>query len=438
AVGRQRDPGDEQPIEEIVRLCGLLPLAVCIAGARLKTSRALNGPHLLARLWTEQDRLTTLDDGARSVAAALAVSYLHLPAEQQAAFTALGLHPSLEYEPYATAALLDTSPQRAQRLLDALDQVNLPDQPPGGRCGCHDLVRAYAMTSGARTETDSHDALGRLYNHYAHATSTAMDLAYPYETDQRPAAPTPVTASPHLDDEAAALTWLDAELDNLLAAAHHAVDHGWPDHTTHQSATLRRPLRTRGQYHQAHTLHQHALNVSRTHGNTMGELDALTALGCIHRLQGRYGPATTCFEQAIDLARSIGKLRDALDAWNGLGRVHHVQGKYDQAADCYGQALRLAHDTGSHAGKLDALNGLGQVHYFQGRHGSAAECYAQALKVAHAIGSRSGEIEALIGVAYVNFALRRHGPAAAGFERVLDLVRGSGHRAGEPNALIGL
>src|SRR5262249_25960847 len=162
-----------------------------------------------------------------------------------------------------------------------LEQVNLLDQPTAGRYRFHDLVRAYAKTIDGDTGTDRHVALGRLYRHYAHAVSTAMDLVYPYEADQHPAAPTSVTAGPHLHDEPPALTWLDTEVDNLLAAAHHAADHNWPDHTTHQSAALRRHLRAHGPYYEAHALHQRALDIAHASGDTTRELSALIALGYI-------------------------------------------------------------------------------------------------------------------------------------------------------------
>jgi tetratricopeptide (TPR) repeat protein/DNA-binding SARP family transcriptional activator len=438
AMVAPRHPGDEQTIEEIVLLCGLLPLAVRIAGARLKTTRALTGHRLLAQLRTEQGRLAALDDGERSVAAALAVSYRHLPAEQQRAFAVLGLHPGMESEPHATAALLDTSPEHAQRLLDALEQVNLVDQPTSGRYKFHDLIRVYAATTDAGTDMDRRVALGRLYDHYAHAASTAMDLGYPYEADQRPVAPFPRTAGPALADEAAALTWLNTELHNLLAAAHHAAEHGRPDHTTHQSTALHRHLRTHGEYNYAHTLHQRALDVARTSGNTTAELDALTALGYVHSLQGRYGPATTCLARAVELARATANLPRELDALNGLGEVYYAQGAHGPAADCHGQALELARATGNRPGELNALNGLGYVHYLQGRFGPAADRHGQALGLARATGNRPGELNALTGLAYVDYGLGRHGPAAVGFERVLELARSFGHRVSELNALTGL
>src|SRR5262249_52612479 len=175
-AGADRDAGDEGTVAEIVRLCGHLPLAVRIAAARLRADRArspLTGPQFLATLRTERqaDRLAALTEGDRSVAAALAVSYRHLPAAQRRAFVALGLHPGLDYEPYATAALLDISLARAGRLLHGLEQVNLLDQPTPGRYHFHDLIRAYATTlTEARPEADRRAPPDRPFDHHSRLT----------------------------------------------------------------------------------------------------------------------------------------------------------------------------------------------------------------------------------------------------------------------------
>jgi tetratricopeptide (TPR) repeat protein/DNA-binding SARP family transcriptional activator len=436
-VGPQRDPGDEHTVEQIVLLCGLLPLAVRIAAARLKTTRALTGHGLLSQLRTEQGRLTVLDDGERSVKAALAVSYRHLRAEQQRTFAALGLHPGLEFEPYATAALLDTSPEHARRLLEALEQVNLLDQPISGRYRFQDLIRTYAATHTG-TNRERQAMLDQLYRYYAGAASATMDILYPFEADQRPRPPDHSPTGPNRDGEAATLAWIDAELDNMLAAAHHAADHGRPDHTIHQSGTLHRHLRTQGRYADAHTLHQHAVDASRANDNTIGEMHALTALGYIHRLQGHYGPATTCLQQAIDLTRTIDNVRGEIDALIGLGQVRYVQGAHAAAADCFKQALALARGTGNPPGELNALIGLGHIYYLQGRQDPATDCFQRALDLACRTANRPGELEARTGLAYLHYSRGQLGPAEVGFGRILELARSSNNHAGELNALTGL
>src|SRR5262249_37425019 len=308
-----------------VRLCGWLPLAVRIAAARLRTDRArpaLTGAQLLTRLQAEQqtDRLSAFAEGDRSVAAAFAVSYRHLRVQQQEAFVALGLHPGLDCEPYATAALLPTTPARAGRLLHGLERVNLLDQPTPGRYRFHDLIRGYATTHAeARPESDRRAALDRLFDHYAHTTTHAMTLAYPYDAGRLPRPPRATTPTPQLPDQKAALTWLDTELPNLLAAAAHAGSHR-PEHTIHQAATLDRPLRLRGYYTDAHTLHQPALTAAQATGDLAAQVGALNNLGRAHHMQDRYGSAADYYTRALEVARATANCGGEVDALNGLGR----------------------------------------------------------------------------------------------------------------------
>jgi len=453
-VGPGRDPGDQHTIEAIVHLCGLLPLAVRIAAARLKTSKLLNGHMLLEHLQVArdqervqafdaggradqgQDRLGVLDDGERSVLAALEVSYQHLPAEQQQAFAALGVHPGVALEPYATAALLNTSGDHAGRLLEALEQVNLLDQPAPGRYRFHDLTRIYA-TRHAPASAHGRAAFDRLYDHYAHTASAAMDAAYPYETGQRPPAPTSGTPAPDLADHAAALAWLDAEVANLLATAYHAAAHGRPTHTTHQSTTLHPHLRNRGAYTDAHTLHQTAAELARATGDQPAELAALTGLGWTHRVQGRYGPAADCFTRALELARATGSTSGEINALTGLGLVHYMRGQHGPATDCHTRAAELARATGNPVGELNALTGLGWTHHAQARHGPAADCHTRAAELARATGNPVGELNALTGLGWIHRLQGRYGPAADCFTRALELGH-AGNPGGELDALTGL
>jgi tetratricopeptide (TPR) repeat protein len=441
-TGPDRDPGDQHTVEEIVRLCGYLPLAVRIAAARLRTDRShtMTGPGMLAQLRAEQhtDRLAALTEGDRSVAAAFGISYRHLPAKQRRAFAALGLHPGQDYEPYATAALLNTSPANAGRLLNALEQVSLLDQPSASRYRFHDLIHAYAATlAQARPDTQRYAALDRLYSHYAHTTSHAATLAYPYDADHLPRPPQAATPAPHLSDLGSAEGWLEAEQSNLLAAATHATSRR-PEHTTHQSAALHRHLYLRGHYTDAYALHQNALTAAQETGDPIAQISALNNLGRIHHMHGRYGPATDCFTQALQIATAVGNRHGELTALNRLGDVHFAHGRYDPATECHTRVLRAALATDNRVSELEALSGLGWVHQVQGQYDAAADCLTRSLETARAIGQRPGELAALNALGRIQLAQGRYGPAGDCYTQALETARATRHRAGETTALNGL
>ena len=192
---------------------------------------------------------------------------------------------------YATAALLDSTLPPVRRMLDRLLDAHLLFEPAAGRYRFHDLTRAHAANTAARDQTQStrHMALNRLLDYYRHTAALAVDTAYPYERERRPEVPPASTPGPDLRDPTAALGWLDDELLDLLAAARYTAEHGWSrQHVVHLSTILHWHLHSRGRYHDAETLHHQALATARATGQPAGEMDALTRLGHIHRLQDRH------------------------------------------------------------------------------------------------------------------------------------------------------
>jgi DNA-binding SARP family transcriptional activator/Tfp pilus assembly protein PilF len=427
-------------LAELAELCGRLPLAIRIAAARLRSHPTWDLPHLLLRLRNQQHRLGELEAGQRSVTAALDLSYQHLNVHQQQTYRRLGLHPGPDIEPYATAALLDSTALHATRVLDHLHDAHLLLEPVTGRYTFHDLTRAHAAQTASRDqiETAARAAVDRLLDHYRHTAARAMDAAYPYERASRPPVPPASTPGPDLPGREPALSWLDAELSNLLAAARHAAEHDRPAHVMHLSTVLHRHLRTRGRYHDAETLHRQALVTARAAGHRTGELEALTSLGHTHRLLYRYQQASDCYQQALQIARATGHHNGELDALNGLGHIHRRQGRYAPAADYFARALQIARTAGHRDGELEALNGLGRVHRRQGRYEKAATHHQQALQIARTAGHRTGEVEALNGVGRIHQWRGRYAQAANYHEQSLRLARAAGHRAGELDALTGL
>jgi tetratricopeptide (TPR) repeat protein/transcriptional regulator with XRE-family HTH domain len=432
-----------QPAEvaaELVELCGRLPLAIRIAAARLRAHPAWDLAHLVRRLRDQQHRLGELAAGQRSVTAALDLSYQDLSAEVQRAYRMMGLHPGPDIEPYAAAALLASTLPEAGQTLEQLLEAHLLQEPVPGRYRFHDLVRVHAAHTAVRDQNEDGGrlALDRLLDYYRHTAAVAMDTAYPSERERRPQVPPAHTPSPALSDPAAALSWLDGELPNLLDAATCAAEHQRPAHLLQLSTILHQHLLTRAHYQDAVTLHCQALTTARATRDQAAELEALVGLGHIRRLQGRYERATDHYQQALHLACSTGDQPAELDALIGLGHIRRAQGRYEQATDHYEQALHLAGATGHRTGELNARNGLGHNHRNQGRYQQAADHYQWALRLARATGHRYGELEALVGLGLLHRMQGRYEQATDHLTQALRLAHATGNRPGELNTLSGL
>jgi len=441
AAGRQRVQ-DEPParVTEIVELCGRLPLAVRIAAARLSSRPSWTVTHLAERLKARRHLLTELEAGERSVTAALDLSYLQLTAAQQRAYRLLGLHPGADLTVHAAAALLDTSPTRAERLIDRLIDSHLLQEPAPGHHRFHDLIRTHSITTAHadEPEPERRAALTRLFDHCRHSASAAMDVAYPYERGRRPDVPPSDVPAPVLNDAATAIAWLDAELPTLLAVTRHAADHGWPDHARDLAATLHAHLIGRGRYPAAEMLHNRALTVARATGDRSAEQVALANLGRTYLKQGRNEQAADRYAQALAIARSNGDRSAETATLVGLGHIHLLQGRFTDAAESLSQARQLAHETGDHGTELNALIGLGWLHRQLGHYEQAFEAFTRAQQLARGTGNRSSELDALAGLGWQHRQQGRHHEAITCFEQAHEIAHAIGSRHGELNAINGL
>ncbi|MFC4116614.1 ATP-binding protein [Nonomuraea zeae] len=437
-AGEERVAGTpREALAEVARRCGLLPLAIRLAAARLKAHPTWSVQHLLERLEEHQVLLSELHAGRRSIAAALDLSYRELTDAERRAYRLLALHPGTDFGSDAAAALLAADVAGTTTLLDRLLEVHLLQEPNPGRCRFHDLIRAHGAerAQAEEPEADRRAAMTRLLDHYSRAASTAMDVLYPYEAGTRPPPPAGAGARP---DANTATAWLDTELANLLALAQHAAEHDFPRHVQHLSATLHRCLRGRGRYAEAETLHARALSAARATADRTGEMEALLELGEIRCVSSRYEAAIEDATNALKIARALGHEAGELRALHGLGMSAGSQGQFAQAVEHYTRALEIARSIGHRNGELDALIGFGNAHRAMGEPDQAVDALVRALGIARAIGHRISELRALNGLGRIHLGRGDLRSATDCLTRALDLARGTGHRLGELSALTAL
>lgn len=148
-AGPARVLAETGPADEIVTLCGRLPLAVRIAGARLALKAHWRLSRLADRLRDERQRLNELRTGDLEVRASFALSYDGQPAPERRAFRLLGVLDLPEFAAWVAAALLDRPVEQAADLLERLVDAQLLEpagEDPSGeiRYRFHDLLRVFA------------------------------------------------------------------------------------------------------------------------------------------------------------------------------------------------------------------------------------------------------------------------------------------------------
>ncbi|MGA4846011.1 ATP-binding protein [Streptomyces sp. G5(2025)] len=312
-IGADRVTREPEAALAVAEACAGLPLAVCVAAARVasrpRQPLAAMAGALGGGAGGALDVLRV--EGEYAVRAALDASYRLLSPELACGYRRLGLAPVPLLGVEAAAAACDLSTREADQLLDELAEVNLledlgPEPRTGtGRYRFHDLVRAHAGQLAAEHEgsAGSGAAVRRVVDFYLYAATEAETLLTPSHRilprgyAHRPAPPPPFA------DAHGALAWLDAERAHLMAALRTAAEHGWHD-TAWMLTDAMWPLFLRLRPYELWVeAHETGLAAARRAGNREAESQMLTSGGAGLRNAGRPDAAVGWFGQALEVAR---------------------------------------------------------------------------------------------------------------------------------------
>jgi DNA-binding SARP family transcriptional activator/tetratricopeptide (TPR) repeat protein len=434
-----RAEADSGSTAELAAQCCRLPLALRVA-AELAAVR----PHvplstLVSELTDQQRRLDLLDAGGdprTAVRAVFSWSYRNLEDDSARAFRLAGLHPGPGFDTCAAAVLTGMSLQQADAVLHVLASTHLIHRSGPDRYGMHDLLRSYAreLAAGNGGE-EQRAALTRLFDHYLHTSSMAMDTLYPAERHRRPRIPAPSTPTPPVAGANAARAWLDTERPALVAVTVHAAGHGWPAHAIRLSTTLFRYLDSCGHYAEAMTIHSHARAAAQHIGDRSAEADALNHLASVHRGQSRYQEAADYLRPALSLFESAGDRSGQARALGNLGIIHNHLGRYREAIGFCRGALAIYRETGNRVGMANTLTNLGVNEERQGQYDLAARHHRQALAIAADVGARDLECTTLANLGGVGLRLGQYQEAADHLRHALDLSHETGCLGGQAEAL---
>ncbi|MFE7033734.1 tetratricopeptide repeat protein [Streptomyces sp. NPDC057621] len=407
-----RDNGTELgPIRRVAELCSQLPLAICIAGARLAAGPEVPVSSFADRLAEQGAALTGLTAGDRSVQAAFNASYLLLPVQQQHALAALGRIPLVSFSDESVAVLLGhaTPPiadwqalrtpgaQAAGELLSRLADLNLVDRASSQkrpRYTIHDLIRQFCSTLPGEADEDALTEWYRSWTEYAWAGVQARE-------------PIPLAQS-----------WYHDEWDNIVVVADRAADTGdhdmlwsltdsiYTDREVHTSWPMWRrvteraadaaqaagDVRERGLrsrlalayrewqlFDQAITAAQRVIAIGRTRKDRPTTADGQHALGEIHRSLGDTCAAAENYQCAIETRRAVGDKHGLAWSLHGLGDVRVQEGAFAAALSHHNEALTLFTELADPIGQAWSWQGIGDTHRLVGRNDDAAHAYTTAI-----------------------------------------------------------
>lgn len=421
-------------LEQIVRLCGRLPLALRIAAALIRHRPAWSLTHLADKLREGGPGLTGFDDGDRELATVFELSYRTLDEPLRLLFRRLGVVPGPDIDAYACAALLGAEPSDAERWLELLVDHNLLSQPAEGRYRLHDLIRLYAR---ALAETDAPDrtasAIDRLVDYYGraavHADARIARQRRPGVAGGRP------DCAPPLADPDEAWAWLRAEHANVEACIRYAAARGRDDLLVPLTAGLTTLLRVDGRWPEAIAAHTAALAATQRLGDRLGEANTLASLGDVRRVSGDFPGATRDLERALDVYRELGDRLGQANTLSSLGTVWMLTGDFPGAVGSLETALEHYRALGDSLGQANVLNSSGPVRVMTGDYQGAMRDFEQARDLFRQLGYRQGHASALTSLGAVRQRIGDPEGAIRDLRRALELLGGLGYRQGRANAL---
>ncbi|MFF3439657.1 BTAD domain-containing putative transcriptional regulator [Streptosporangium sp. NPDC002721] len=447
-IGAERVAQDTRATKRLIDLCGGLPLAVGIAGARLANRPRWTVNDLVDRLADERGRLRELAAGDLAVRSSLAVSYDmlagsdHLPDRTAArALRALGVLQTDDVTAHVVGALLDVPAETAEQAMERLVDAHLAEMDEPGRYRLHDLVRLFAKEQAARedSEADRDAALDRALSSYVGTARLAMELGRyprPARTDvDLSAAPLPLASY----EEARA--WLDREQANLLPAAFQAMAAArertarlgaalvfalfW--HLHH--AGLRAPLLATG---------PRLLAIGRRLDDHALEAHAHCVVGLALNMVNRPAEAVHHFRCQLDLCRRLPDAHGEQRALGNLAMNYLELDRYEEAIDCAREQRRIANAIGHRSGEYYALTMIGAGYSGLRRFERALEVLDEALTMCREDGNQYQETSVHNRIGDTHLGLGDAVSARASFEAALDCARGERLSVAEPYLLLGL
>jgi DNA-binding SARP family transcriptional activator/tetratricopeptide (TPR) repeat protein len=476
-VGDGRPAAESEQVAAVVRLCGHLPLAIRIAGARLRNRPSWTVAYLAERLADGAHRLAELEVGDSRLAAAFAVSYERLDSDQQRLFRLLGLISVPDFDAYFAAALGGADPTTARRILEELVDANLLQSSAPHRYRFHDLLREYAAALAESDESAAQRQVvtGRALDYYLSATAAAMALLEWSNDPLRIDLTGPAPAAAPVADADAARSFVDDEHANLVTVIGVAAARGCHTHAWQLAHLLQYHFNLGAHFNDWLSTHEIAVASTRALGDRHAEAHMLRKLGLGYHTLARYGDAIDRYDRALELYRATGDRNGEGVTLNNLGTAWERLDRYDEALRHYEQSLTLRRATGNRGGEGATLQNIGVVFAYLGRYPEALDHYQQALALARQVGNQRavaislnniGEIEESLGdydaarrhqeealklheamgnqpfIAAVltnlgNIGRRqsRHAESIDQHRRALDVARSSGHRALECEVL---
>ncbi len=442
-VGAERLRDEHAAVAELISLCGGLPLALRIAGARLASRPHWRVDTLVARLRSSVHRLDELSFRGLALRSNIALSYRMLSPTARCLFRRFSLVAATDFPAWTAAALLEVSPTDTAEVIERLVEAQLLDtvEYPGGRLRYrfHDLIRIYAeeRLTEEESEADRLASVVRLLGAWLARVEHAHVREYGDDTVLHGTAPRWERAPEleEVDPMGDQIDWLDAERRSLVSAVHLAAEHGLSEACWDLALTATTLFELKGHFDEWGDSTGRALAATEASGNRRGRAAMLYSLGTLCLVQTTLGDAERYFRSALDLFEDLDDEHGSALVLRDWATVDRLLDRGTGMVAKYHAALERMRRTGDLTGEAHILRNLAKCRIDDGDAEGAREMLDDALHRFRRTGHLRGEAQTLNRFVELYLLTGEDEQAHRAVNRVLWIVRDLGDRIGEAHAL---
>ncbi|WBP85399.1 AfsR/SARP family transcriptional regulator [Kitasatospora cathayae] len=419
-VGEARAAAEPEATLAVVVACGLLPIAVRVAAARLASRLRWSVADLARRLADQRRRLDELQLGNLAVETTVGLGYGQLSPEEARAFRLLSVVNSSDLPLFAAAALLDLPEEPAEALAESLVEANLLDSHTPGRYRFHDLLRLYAHRQNERTG-DADEQKAALLRLLDLLLATVREAARELELGEElpdPLYDPPVSSLALAGGSQGVRDWLTAERPlilgavdaaffgsgpvlpavELVVALHELLGASWEPTQQLRAVLVRAAQYERdpallarirylqgdlyamaGEYREAEEAYRQSLDHLGPENSTRLRAIVSLRLAVVLSTTDRPGDVLPLYHQALEISRSSGDAVIETRILANMARAYVRSGQPAAGILSARAAVEAARATGSTVALAHALYQLGVVLDTIGVPGEAVDCLREAL-----------------------------------------------------------
>ncbi|MER6475400.1 AfsR/SARP family transcriptional regulator [Streptomyces filamentosus] len=431
----------------LAELCDGLPLALCIAAARLATRPHWTVRRLADRLADEHRRLDELSLGGSRVRASFELSYGCLSPRLASVYQRLSLLDVPDVPAWAVAALLDCPVETAEQYLDELVDAHLlevsgPDATGQYRYRFQRLLRLYARERAQ--EDPDRPAAEADRDRALHSWLTVAEAAHRREYGGDHSVVHGPASRPHVDRDLLddlldrPLDWFDSERHCLMAAVTQSARLGLAALAWDLAASTVGFCEIRSDTDGWRRLCEEGLAASRAAGDRQGEGVMLGELGASLLYRGESENAIRFLEEADGVLRAGGEVYGAALNACKLAVAVRQRGDADRARVLLDGALPALRAAGDLSAQAHALNNLAQIALDAGDPEEAVRLGGEAVALARGLGATRGAAQAFHRLGRALLAAGRLPEAEAALTEAAGIVRAKRDRLGMAYVLLGL